>query len=782
MSTVRSLDCANRSDIVAKPGPRYFVQLKNFLRRFVKAHVELKAIHWLVQRTGTGGRESFFYYPSAALALLASYTLLKSKKIVLLWELVLVFAFVVQGGNLDTPIRLVQTLYLQEWFLYELVQPYLSRVQFKPWEEQAWFDRYQTELYGFVLVGWIICQIPWIGVAALPCMFPAVAFLLTRSCGSMENSSQGRVGGVGDLIEQRAPGVKLVAQGNHAAVRGDWEAVKVLTMVQADTEAAQQAIKSFRPQDHDLNWKNSMWHYSVDGGQQTTLTREQVEQDRIRSQSRREALYHEAEREAARQFHDSSGGRGSRNHGHGQGGHGFAGFRGFGGGGPLGGFGRGLPGGFGQGPPSGWDMRMDPRFAMLATTMGLPSSSSASTSSTAAAESSAPVSVPGSTPSTAIQDQSAKPIAFTPKANKNIYNSYQAMADDDLTSYNFSDRKTLNSAPSAPREEDLLSSTRTGIGSRAGGQNSVLFDNDHRRQHFRTESDTALDDSSNDRIYEEEENKARLRENMVRAKENLREAAQQLRRSQYQPASEGGGVRYSQPEEQFEDYEDDHEYYGDQGEKAEEEEEYHEDNAESFQQPEATRGIRFSRGDHGGGDKRGGRGGMFKFPSRGGRGDRRERGMNGIRGFGRGLSTRGQERGRWGRGPRYSQSHSQSQGHGYDDGKGRVYDRHHRSSSTSDRSNTNTPISSTPSALASTPPTLGRAQPFPPPPPTNSNTSTTTAPSSVPDFSYLSETITQGVAQFEQQLNQRMHAWGNQWTQRIRDAVTDPDNPNAYRI
>ncbi|KAG0278018.1 hypothetical protein BGZ95_004890 [Linnemannia exigua] len=781
MSTVRSLNCANRSDIVAKPGPRYFVQLKNFLRRFVKAHVELKAIHWLVQRAGAGtgtgtggggGSESFFYYPSAALALLASYTFLKSKKVVLLWKLVLVFAFVVQGGNLDTPIWFVQTIYLQEWFLYELLQPYLSRVQFKPWEEQAWLDRYQTELYGFVLAGWVICQIPWIGVAALPCMFPAVAFLLTKSCGSMENSSQGRVGGAGDLIERRAPGVKLVAQGNHAAVRGDWEAVKVLTMVQADPKDARQAIRSFKPQDHNLFWKNSLWHYSVDGGHQTTMTREQVEQDRIRSQLRREALYHEAEREAARQFHSRVGG-----------------------GGPPGGFGRGPPGGFGHGPPSGWDMRMDPRFSMLSATMGLPSSSPSSTSSSTAVESSSsssPIAVSGSvstsisTPSTSIHDPIAGPIASSSKANKNNKNnnnnnSYQSMAEDDLTRYNFSDRKTFSSAPSAPREEDLLPSTGTRIGSRAGGQNSVNADNDHRRQYLHTESGTTLNDSNNDRIREEE-NKARLRENMLRAKENLRDATQQLHRAQYQTASQGGGERCSESDEQFEDYEDDQEYYEDQGEKDEEEEEHHEDNAEPRQQLAATRGFGFSRGDRGSGGRRGERGGMFKFPSRGGRGDRRQRGMDGNRGFVRGLSMRGQERGRWGRGPRYSQSQSQSQGQSYDDEQGRGYDHHHRSRSISDRGNTYTPISHISSA--STPPNLGRTQSSPPlPPPNNNNTSTAAATtSSVPDFSYFSETITQGMAQFEQQLNQRMNAWGNQWAQKIRDAVTDPDNPNVFHI
>ncbi|KAK3838503.1 MAG: hypothetical protein JOS17DRAFT_730325 [Linnemannia elongata] len=756
-STVRSLNCTNRSDIVAKPSPRYFVQLKGFLRRTIKAHVELKVLNWLVH----GRTSSVFYYPSAALALLASYSYLKSKQVVFFWKLALVLAFLLGAGNNRAagPVWLVQTIYLQDWFLYELLQPYLARVQFKPWEEKAWLDRYQTELYGFVLGAWLICNIPWIGVAAIPALFPAIAFLLTRSCGSMENTSQGRSAGQtgagtgtgtgsGDLIERRAPGVKQVAQGTHPSVRGDWDSIKVLTMVQSDPDYALQAIRDFNPRNHDLNWKNSSVHYSVDKGFDSALTQTQIEEDRIRSQSAREALYREAEREAHRQFR--------------------GGFRGFGG--------PSLQGrGFGRGP---WDMRMDPRFAMHTPTAG---------------------------PSFSIR-LNPKASSKHNKDNKAATGSYDSLEGEDLTRYNFSDRKTLDSAPSAPREEDLLPSE---TGAMAGGQNSMHLDpttTHHTRTHSAPTSDnaqSARDHGSRIRDQEEmfrdqermirdqehmfrdQENLIRSRENRIRAQENQRRAAEQIRRTRSQ--TDGGGGRSRERDEEA--MEDDDEAYRDQEEEYQEaqeyaEEDYQEENVDEACQPSAH-GFGFSRGG------RGGRG-MFGFTprGRGGRGGAggsggdggRSKGVDALRGFMHGIATRGQERGigRWGRGPsRRSQSQSQQgqdqepwQRRGHDRIRSRSISENHRhhptSTTTSNSSSTNRNSPTSSSAPSST-----RSQQQP---------SDSTTPSAVPDFSYLSETITQGMAQFEQQLNQRMHAWGNQWVQKLRDAVTDPDNPGVYRF
>lgn len=778
-STVRSLNCTNRSDIVAKPSPRYFVQLKGFLRRMAKAHVELKLLNWLVH----GRTASVFYYPSAVLALLASYSYLKSKQVVFFWKPAFVLAFLLGAGNIHAagPIWLVQTIYLQDWLLYELLQPYLARVQFKPWEEKAWLDRYQTELYGFVLGAWLICNIPWIGVAAIPALFPAMAFLLTRSCGSMENTSQGRSAGrtgaglgtgTGDLIERRAPGVKQVAQGTHPSVRGDWDSIKVLTMVQSDPDYALQAIRDFQPRNHDLNWKNSSLHYSVDKGFDSALTHTQIEEDRIRSQSAREALYREAEREAHRQFR--------------------GGFRGVGGfGGPS--FqGRG---GFGRGP---WDMRMDPRFAMHSHTAGPSSSSSLS--------SFAPAS--GSTTTTE--------SIFTPtsssihsKDNKAATGNYNSLEGEDLTRYNFSDRKTLDSAPSAPREEDLLPSEP---GARASGQNSMYLDptittTHHTRTHsspnpdhyqLAGDRDICVQDQEKmfrdqermirdqEHMLRDQENLIRSRENRIRAQENQRRAAEQIRRALSQTDG-GGGRSRRRDEEPMEDGDETHETH-----EEEEEEEYHEaqEDAEDDYQEEnvdeafqpSTRGFGFSRGDRGGRGMLGftprGRGGRGGTGGSGGDGGR-SRGVNALRGFMRGIATRGQERGigRWGRGAsRRSQSQSQQgqdqeqwQGRGHDRLRSRSIPDNHRRHPTARSSGSSTDNSSP----ISTPAPSTRSQ---------QQASDTSTPSAAPDFSHLSETITQGMAQFEHQLNQRMHAWGNQWVQKLRDAVTDPDNPGVYRF
>ncbi|KAF9151257.1 hypothetical protein BG015_006893 [Linnemannia schmuckeri] len=763
-STVRALNCTNRSDIVAKPSPRYFVQIKGFLRRMVKAHVELKLLDWLVH----GRTASVFYYPSAALALLVSYSYLKSKQIVFFWKLALVLAIAFGSGSNRAagPIWIVQTIYLQEWFLYELLQPYLARVQFKPWEEKAWLARYQTELYGFVLGAWLICKIPWIGVAAIPILFPAIAFLLTRSCGSMENTSQRRpssgrtgagagVGVGGDLIERRAPGVRLVAQGNHPAVRGDWESVKVLTMVQSDPDYALQAIRDFKPQDHDLNWKNSSLHYSVDKGFDSALTQRQVEEDRIRSQSAREALYREAEREARRQYQ--------------------GGFRGAGFGGPLSG-GRG----FGRGP---WDMRMDPRFAMHTHTAG-PSFSSSPSSAPASGSATTP-------PTTVVQDpttESKTTSIASLKHSKDSISNYRPLEEEDLTRYNFSDRKTLDSAPSAPREEDPLPAEGE-TGARMGGQNSM-----HPTHHTHSHFTPAFNNSSNqstrghehwirdqermfrdqEHMLRDQENQIRARESMIRAQENQRRAAEQIRRARSQIGGRVGG--HDEREEAREDgdeaLEDQEEEYLEGQEEAEEG--YQEENGVDEACQPSTRGFSFSRGGRGG--RR-----MFGFTprgrgGRGGGGDSgRSTGLDSIRGFMRGIATRGQERGigRWGRGSHRSQSRSQQgqvqeqwQGRGHDRLRSRsISDFHHYPISSSASSSPTTTSTSAPSST-----TRSQQQP-------SDNT-----PSTAPDFSYLSETITQGMAQFEQQLNQRMHAWGNQWVQKLRDTVTDPDNSDVYRF
>ncbi|KAF9578751.1 hypothetical protein BGW38_005301, partial [Lunasporangiospora selenospora] len=227
-ATVRALGGAERSDIIAKPRPQYFTQLAQFLRRSAKACLALGIVHQLVNRT-----QGFLVPPSLLLGLGLVLQYLRHKGISFpLVKLLVVITFM--GPR--WPIWLTQKIILQQLFVYELLQPYLARVQFKSWEERAWWAEHETELMGFGLGVWAICSLPWVGPAAVPLMFPAVSFLLTRSCGSLENQGHNKAGG--DVIERRSPGVKLVAMGMNPAVGNDWDTVSVTTFVK-DGDRAQ---------------------------------------------------------------------------------------------------------------------------------------------------------------------------------------------------------------------------------------------------------------------------------------------------------------------------------------------------------------------------------------------------------------------------------------------------------------------------------------------------------------------------------------------------------------
>ncbi|KAG0062378.1 hypothetical protein BGZ90_003111, partial [Linnemannia elongata] len=217
MNTVRALGADTRVDIAAKPEPRYFVQLQQYLYRTVQAYFMIGTIHTLVNLKG------IWAWPGGALAVLVTQQYLQYKRVEHATIMTLVsVAFI--GPR--WAVWLVQIAVQQQLFLYELLQPYLARVQFKPWEERAWWNHNSLELRGFAFGAWALCSIPIVGVIAVPVMFPAVAFLLTRSCGLMENSGRGLSG---DVIEARTPGVKAVAQGKSPAVSGDWDKESVQT-------------------------------------------------------------------------------------------------------------------------------------------------------------------------------------------------------------------------------------------------------------------------------------------------------------------------------------------------------------------------------------------------------------------------------------------------------------------------------------------------------------------------------------------------------------------------
>ncbi|KAF9344965.1 hypothetical protein BGX26_003699 [Mortierella sp. AD094] len=275
INTIRSLGYSGRPDIVAKPSPSYFGQLKSYCRRTFMVYLGVWVIQYLVNRTG------IFKLPSNTLALLAVNHLLQYKGIKkALWTLVLLSLFI--GPR--WPVWVIQTFALQQLLIYELLQPYLARVNFKRWEERAWFAQYDYELRGFALGAWLFCSIPWIGVGFIPFLFPAIAFFLTRSCGSLESSSHGPQG---DVIERQNPGVKAVAHGESKSIQGTWEETGIKTFVRATDR------KVFKPKDHSMS-KDA--RHMIDTGLDRPVTEEQIQTDKETSLLRKTELYNQSRR------------------------------------------------------------------------------------------------------------------------------------------------------------------------------------------------------------------------------------------------------------------------------------------------------------------------------------------------------------------------------------------------------------------------------------------------------------------------------------------------------
>ena len=276
MNTIRALGADTRVDIAAKPEPRHFVQLQQYLYRTVQAYFMIGTIHTLVNLKG------IWAWPGGAVAILVTQQYLQYRGVEYTMIKTL-FAMAFIGPR--WAVWLVQISVQQQLFLYELLQPYLARVQFKPWEERAWWNHNSLELRGFALGAWALCSIPVVGVIAVPVMFPAVAFLLTRSCGLMENSGRGLSG---DVIEARTPGVKAVAQGKSPAVSGDWDKESVQTFVRGTHR------KPFKPTVHE---PNSITDQVIVG----MVTEELVQADAVTSHARRLDLYQEYQLQVKRQ-------------------------------------------------------------------------------------------------------------------------------------------------------------------------------------------------------------------------------------------------------------------------------------------------------------------------------------------------------------------------------------------------------------------------------------------------------------------------------------------------
>lgn len=266
MDTVRSLGGSERTDIVAKSRPEYFGQLRRHLWRSFKAFLEVNVAFYLISREG--------YFPllRVVLGVIAAGHILEYKGVkYAFWTLF--FLSISIGPRL--PLWAIQTIVLQQLFMYELLQPYLARVQFKSWEERAWLAQYEVELQGFAFGAWCLCSIPWIGVAGFPFMFPAVAILLTRSCGSLENT---RTGVRGDVVERMTPGVKAVALGKSRSVNGDWDSTKVSTFMRSTYGSGH------KPEYHI---KDESTQYTMDPGFDKPITEQQLAADYNMFQFRR---------------------------------------------------------------------------------------------------------------------------------------------------------------------------------------------------------------------------------------------------------------------------------------------------------------------------------------------------------------------------------------------------------------------------------------------------------------------------------------------------------------
>ncbi|KAF9940139.1 hypothetical protein BGZ65_008064 [Modicella reniformis] len=275
MSTVRSLGCDTRSDLVnrCRKPPQSMAQLMQYLRRVTPAFFAIGAVHWCMDQQG------LLAWPCTGLALLAAYQYLLYRNVRIAGWTFLVAAIVIGPQWI---VWCVQIFAQQQLFLYELLQPYLVRVQFKKWEERAWLQQYDMELQGFALGAWFLCTIPFIGVAAIPLMVPAVVFLLSKSCGVLENSGNDISGGI---IEKRTPGIKTLAMGQ----------IKVVTAATWDSVCVDTHIKSPNPQ--DLDPSSSEYHdkiinsfHKVDNGTGETPSVRQIQKDREFARQKKQEL------------------------------------------------------------------------------------------------------------------------------------------------------------------------------------------------------------------------------------------------------------------------------------------------------------------------------------------------------------------------------------------------------------------------------------------------------------------------------------------------------------
>lgn len=93
-------------------------------------------------------------------------------------------ACVIFGSGLFLPRRYL-VMFLQAYFASrsltrELLDPYLSRVQFTPDQKRAWFHAREGILFGFGVGFWILLRIPLVGVLIYGIAEASTAYLITK--------------------------------------------------------------------------------------------------------------------------------------------------------------------------------------------------------------------------------------------------------------------------------------------------------------------------------------------------------------------------------------------------------------------------------------------------------------------------------------------------------------------------------------------------------------------------------------------------------------------------
>ncbi|KAK3828659.1 MAG: LOW QUALITY PROTEIN: hypothetical protein J3Q66DRAFT_323236 [Benniella sp.] len=226
-ATTKALACDTRPDLVNRRAPPASKQLVQYLSSMIFAYFILGAVSMTLRGYEMAlTLNGFWTWSRFGLILVITYHYLQHKKS-LRWAIVgtMTCTAVAAPGSLVTAVEFAVQ---QRLFYHALLQPYLVRVQFKAWQERAWFQQYELELQGFALSAWILCSCHVVGALMVPPVFSAMVCMLSNSCGRMENlgDEQER-----DIMEKRTPGVKAVALGQSRAVEGHWDAVSVNTFI-----------------------------------------------------------------------------------------------------------------------------------------------------------------------------------------------------------------------------------------------------------------------------------------------------------------------------------------------------------------------------------------------------------------------------------------------------------------------------------------------------------------------------------------------------------------------